>query len=78
MIRLLVSDGTRRKDRIPDLRGLSVREAKKVAAKHGLKCTITGSGVVKTQKPRQGTRVRYDVVQLYCQNDFPARGGGAQ
>ncbi len=40
---------------MPDLRGLSLREAALLAARHGLAVEIQGSGVVSGQSPRPGT-----------------------
>jgi cell division protein FtsI (penicillin-binding protein 3) len=40
---------------MPDLRGLSLREAALTAARHGLSVDIHGSGVVASQTPLPGT-----------------------
>lgn len=49
---------------VPDLRGMSVRRARRVAAAAGLEMGCEGSGLVKTQTPRPGGTVElgYRVV----------------
>ncbi len=43
---------------LPDLRGMSLRQARRIAAAGGLALTIEGSGTVKDQSPRPGANVR--------------------
>jgi cell division protein FtsI (penicillin-binding protein 3) len=42
---------------VPDLRGLSAREALRVLTKIGLTARLSGSGVVASQQPEPGTRI---------------------
>jgi stage V sporulation protein D (sporulation-specific penicillin-binding protein) len=78
VIRLLVSSGAAGDRGVtPDLRGLSVREAKAVAAKHGLKCTLVGSGVVTSQAPAPGRKAGRQTVKLYCDAGGRQRSRGA-
>ncbi|MGD8414505.1 MAG: penicillin-binding transpeptidase domain-containing protein, partial [Candidatus Latescibacterota bacterium] len=77
VVRLVVSDGSDSGRRItPDLRGLPVRKAKIVAARHGLSCTLVGSGIVKSQSPAPGRRSGQRSVKLYCDAGAAARAGG--
>jgi stage V sporulation protein D (sporulation-specific penicillin-binding protein) len=78
VIRLVVTVSSKpRKSRVttPDLRGLPVRKAKAVAAQHGLKCTLVGSGVVKSQSPGPGRETGHKLVTLYCGTVGGAGGG---
>jgi hypothetical protein len=66
VIRLHVSDNPGGKTRkLPDLRGMDMREAKIVAARYGYRARFTGTGIVKRQK-RSG-RGSQQTVQLYCE-----------
>jgi hypothetical protein len=77
VVRLVVSDASSGKHRVtPDLRGLPVRKAKIVAAEHGLRCTLVGSGIVKSQKPEPGQRTGQRSVKLYCDAGRAGRAGG--
>ena len=69
VIRLVVADGLNGGRRLvtPDLRGMPVREAKTVAARHGFECTLVGSGVVKSQNPAPGKKTGRQRVKLYCE-----------
>jgi stage V sporulation protein D (sporulation-specific penicillin-binding protein) len=40
--------------KVPDLRGLSLRAAKRLAAEMGVECVFEGSGYVKSQQPEPG------------------------
>jgi len=51
---------------VPDLRGLSLRAAKRRAAEVGIKCVFVGSGYVKSQSPKPGTVSKKGRVKLYC------------
>jgi stage V sporulation protein D (sporulation-specific penicillin-binding protein) len=71
IVRLLVADGqgrgvSRRGRAMPDLRGLTMREAKLRAAQHGFRASFVGSGVVERQSPRPGKETSFEVVKLYC------------
>jgi cell division protein FtsI/penicillin-binding protein 2 len=77
VIRLVVSDGSADGRRImPDLRGLPVRKAKVLAAKHGMSCILVGSGIVKSQTPAPGHRAGQRSVKLYCDAGGATRAGG--
>ncbi len=52
----------------PDLRGLSLRAAKRRAAEFGLKCDIVGSGYVSKQKPSPGGVSKNGVIRVYCKS----------
>ena len=74
VLRLYLSgyrSGTHR--RTPDLRGLSVRVAKRRAVQAGLRCTVVGSGVVASQKPAPGKVVSSGVVRIYCRDAAAGR-----
>jgi stage V sporulation protein D (sporulation-specific penicillin-binding protein) len=67
VVRLVVSDGSAEEWRVtPDLRGMPVRKAKVVAARHGFRCTLVGSGIVRSQAPAPGSRTGHGSVRLYC------------
>jgi hypothetical protein len=78
VVRLVVSDGSAGLPRVtPDLRGMPVRKAKVVAAKHGMRCTLVGSGIVKSQVPAPGRRAGQRSVKLYCDaGEQSGRAGG--
>lgn len=78
VIRLSVSSGaTGDRDVTPDLRGLPLREAKALAAKYGLKCTLVGSGVVTSQAPAPGRKSGQQTIKLYCDASGLLRSRGA-
>jgi cell division protein FtsI (penicillin-binding protein 3) len=54
-------------DAVPDFRGLTVRQALKLASDKGLECDIQGSGVVQNQEPQPGMK-REDgkIITLRC------------
>jgi hypothetical protein len=77
VIRLLVANGDpsgKGAKRIPDLRGLTMREARRRVASEGLRARFVGNGVVSRQVPLPGKDAGFEVVKLYC--DASARGGG--
>ena len=77
VIRLVVSDGSPGVPRpTPDLRGLPVRKAKIVAARYGLRCTLVGSGIVRSQNPAPGRQTGQHPVKLYCDAGRAERSGG--
>lgn len=52
---------------VPDLRGLSIREARRVLLASSLKCRIQGFGIVERQRPEAGRRIRCGgEVRLFC------------
>jgi stage V sporulation protein D (sporulation-specific penicillin-binding protein) len=79
VIRLVVSDGSAAAQRVtPDLRGMPVRKAKVVAARYGLRCTLVGSGIVRSQAPAPGRRTGQRLVKLFCDSgrrSGPTGGG---
>jgi stage V sporulation protein D (sporulation-specific penicillin-binding protein) len=78
VVRLFVADGSdvaARGRATPDLRGLTMREAKRRAAQHGFRARFVGSGVVERQSPGPGKETSFEVVKLYCAG---ARGGGSR
>ena len=53
--------------RVPDLRGLSIREARRLLIACGLRGSLTGFGIVKRQDPAPGSMVaRRSNVALVC------------
>ena len=58
----------------PDLRGLTMRRAKQLAARHGFTPRFVGSGVVRKQHPTPGQTTGYQFVKLYCETGA-AEGG---
>jgi len=53
--------------RVPDLRGLSIREARRLLLACGLRSRVDGSGVVVSHKPGPGSRLkRTRVVTMMC------------
>ncbi len=60
---------------IPDLRGLSVRQALHSLAELNVKARVIGSGIIKTQWPKPGTRISDNIVcQLSCGDQTPVKG----
>jgi len=62
--------------RVPDLVGLSIREARRLLLGCGLRSGITGAGIVVRQRPGAGTVVRREsTVRLVCRlkgkTDYP-------
>jgi cell division protein FtsI/penicillin-binding protein 2 len=52
---------------VPDLRGLSIREARRLLLACGLRSHIKGAGIVRYQKPGAGTLVRLNsTVRITC------------
>lgn len=85
VIHLVVSEGGapgHRGKRTPDLRGLTMRAAKRRAAAQGFEARFVGSGVVNRQSPAPGRKTNIDAVRLYCdaggRRGVGARGGGAR
>ena len=53
--------------RVPDLRGLSIREARRLLLSLGLRSSIRGTGLVKRQHPGSGVHVeRESTVRITC------------
>jgi stage V sporulation protein D (sporulation-specific penicillin-binding protein)/penicillin-binding protein 2B len=53
--------------RVPELRGLSIREARRLLLGLGLGSSIRGSGLVKRQHPKAGAHVgKESTVRLVC------------
>ncbi len=62
--------------RVPDLSGLSIREARRLLLACGLRSSVNGAGIVVRQRPRAGTIVsRESTVDLACRlkgkTDYP-------
>lgn len=56
---------------VPDLTGLTIREARRMLIACGLKCRIKGFGVVKKQRPLRGRFVRRNSeITLYCRPGY--------
>ena len=52
---------------VPDLRGLSIRKARRMLLELGLKSRINGSGTIKSQTPRAGRSIKAGgTVKLDC------------
>lgn len=77
VIRLTVSPEPAAKAATPDLRGMSIRAARRLAAASGLGTRIVGTGTVRSQRPRPGAPAGSGVVKLYCEGAGSA-GGGSQ
>lgn len=60
---------------VPDLRGLSLRQARRMLLENGLRSTVDGSGTVRRQEPPAGRNVaRGSVVSIYCAPGAPSLG----
>ena len=56
-------------DLIPDFRGLTVRQALKLAAMKGMVCNIQGSGIIANQAPQPGRKFTMGTtIELRCNN----------
>ncbi len=56
-------------DRIPDFKGLTIRQAVRLASLAGMECNFEGSGVVKDQSPRAGSEIDdIKMISLRCEN----------
>jgi stage V sporulation protein D (sporulation-specific penicillin-binding protein) len=54
--------------RTPDLRGLPIRVAKLKAVQAGLRCSVSGTGVVMSQRPGPGQIASSGVVRIFCKD----------
>ena len=52
-------------DGLPDVRGKSLRRALQVLGEYGVTTKINGTGLVRTQSPAPGSRIR-GPVDLFC------------
>ena len=73
---LSLSSKKSKNHKTPDLRGLSLRAAKRRAAEFGLKCDIIGSGFVSKQKPSPGVVSKNGVIRVYCKSTIKKNGTG--
>ena len=65
------NDLNEEKSRIPDLRGLTIRKARRILIECGFRSTISGSGVVEKQHPKPGNLLKKgSKVKLYCERGF--------
>ena len=56
--------------RIPDFRGLTIKQALKLASMKNVKCDIEGSGIVESQRPAAGAIYESDMtILLRCKGD---------
>jgi len=78
VIRLSVAVEPASRTATPDLRGLSIRAARRLAAASGLKTRIVGTGTVRSQKPQPGTVAKAGTVKLYCEGAGAAGGGSSR
>jgi stage V sporulation protein D (sporulation-specific penicillin-binding protein) len=76
VLRLYLSEGPAGASRheAPDLRGLPIRVAKLRAVQAGLRCSVSGTGVVTSQRPGPGKVASSGVVRIFCK-DVAARQG---
>ena len=76
VLRLYLSEGSSRtaQHKTPDLRGLPIRAAKRKAVQAGLRCSISGTGVVTSQKPAPGKSTSSGIVRIYCRDAAARRG----
>ncbi|MDH3214732.1 MAG: penicillin-binding transpeptidase domain-containing protein [Candidatus Krumholzibacteria bacterium] len=73
VIRLYMSgNGSSSVSETPDLVGLPLRVAKRRAVEAGLRCRVTGSGVVTSQYPPPKHSAKGGVVKIYCENKLVA------
>ncbi|UCF06681.1 MAG: PASTA domain-containing protein [bacterium] len=64
--------GAQAKVRVPDLVGLSIREARRMLLSCGLKSRVKGYGIVARQRPRAGLYVQSaSAVMLVCNSPCP-------
>jgi hypothetical protein len=77
VIRLTVAAEPGTGSAVPDVRGMSIRAARRLAASSGLATRIVGTGTVRSQKPSPGAMTRSGTIQLYCEG-AGATGGGSQ
>jgi cell division protein FtsI/penicillin-binding protein 2 len=77
VIRLHLSEGlsSARGRKIPDLKGLPLRLARRAAFEAGLRCAVIGSGVVVSQKPAAGAQAGAGVVTIYCKDTSNSQKG---
>jgi stage V sporulation protein D (sporulation-specific penicillin-binding protein) len=78
VIRLRLSGtvgGSEEQRETPDLRGLSLRMAKRRAIEAGFRCSVVGSGVVASQRPAPGTSSSSGVVKIICKDRVASRRG---
>jgi cell division protein FtsI/penicillin-binding protein 2 len=69
VIRLHLSEASAGRARqTPDLRGMSLRLARRTAFEAGFRCAVIGSGVVVSQKPTAGAQAGAGVVTIYCRD----------
>ncbi len=66
------------KVRVPDLRGLSIREARRLLLGLGLRSSIRGAGLVKKQYPEAGVHIERNgtvriTCDLKCRLDYPKK-----
>ena len=60
----------------PDLRGLSLRMARRRAIEAGFRCEVVGSGVVTSQRPAPGKVSNSAVVKIICESKSVGRDQG--
>ncbi len=74
-----ISGGDRKKSgvAVPDLRGLSIRQARRMLIESGLRSRIAGSGTVLRQDPAPGRKVsRGSIVSIRCGMSRKREDGG--
>ena len=74
-----ISDSDRKKNgvTVPDLRGLSIRQARRMLIESGLRSRIAGSGTVLRQDPSPGRKVsRGSTVSIRCTTALKREGNG--
>ena len=70
-------DGKKSGVAVPDLRGLSIRQARRMLIESGLRSRIAGSGTVLRQDPAPGRKVsRGSTVSIRCGMSRKREGGG--
>jgi len=75
VVRLYLGSGEPTAAKVPDLRGLPIRQARRLAIEAGLRCEIEGSGIVRKQSPLPGQVSKRGVVKIHCDDrTFERRG----
>ncbi|MCH7549916.1 MAG: PASTA domain-containing protein, partial [Candidatus Krumholzibacteriota bacterium] len=65
VVRLFVSNGDAIPGEVPDLVGMSIREARRVATRLGLRTRFVGTGWVREQTPAPGFALARQTIRLY-------------
>ena len=78
VVRLFVSDGGGVRGQVPDLRGLSIREARRLATRVGLRTRLIGTGTVRKQAPVPGVVSARPTIRLYGDDEIAHAAGSSR